>query len=226
MGRDTPMKKVLWLTVLLTLVSTMAIADGPVTGVVSGVVSDPSGSPIPGVGVTISGDRGEKYTQTGGSGEYRFALLEPGSYVVVATLEGLGEASSAALVAAGKRSEINMKLVAVTAETITVTSEAPLIDRLNVGVGTTMQAEVGIEVTGDDRTYFGIINFMPGTNNLVLVHRRHEQGQHHDERGGPSQNPNPRPKRQRPQRSDESGPSAGNGFSDKSLLSGPRHDGF
>ena len=125
------MKRVLWLTVLLTLASTMAMADGPVTGVISGVVTDASGSPLPGVGVTITGNRGNQYAQTGPAGEYRFALLEPGNYTVEAALEGLGEAASAALVAAGKRSEINLKLAAVTSESITVNSEAPLIDRLN-----------------------------------------------------------------------------------------------
>ena len=159
------MRRVLISVLLLGLVAGGALADGPETGVVSGKVTDSSGAALPGVGVTITGDRGEKFTQTGDDGSYRFALLVPGNYVVKAALEGMGEAEQPVGVTAGQRSDINLELRLATAETITVTSEAPLVDKFNVGVGQTMQSQVGVEVTGENRTFYGVINFMPGVTN-------------------------------------------------------------
>ncbi|HVS63097.1 MAG TPA: TonB-dependent receptor, partial [Thermoanaerobaculia bacterium] len=159
------MRRVLISVLLLGLVAGGALADGPETGVVSGTVTDTSGAPLPGAGVTITGGRGEKFTQTEEDGSYRFALLVPGSYVVKASLEGMGEAEQAVQVTAGQRFQANLSLKLATAETITVTSEAPLVDKFNVGVGATMQSQVGVEVTGENRSYYGVVNFMPGVTN-------------------------------------------------------------
>ncbi len=149
----------------LALIAGGALADGPETGTVTGQVRDASNSPVPGVNVTITGNRGEKFTQTGSEGEYRFALLVPGAYTIEALLEGLGEASSEVQITAGQRATVDLKLSLGTSETITVTSEAPLVDKFNISAGQTMQSEVGVEVTGENRTYYGIINFMPGVTN-------------------------------------------------------------
>jgi len=53
-------------------------ADSPETGVVLGRAVDSNGDPMPGVTVTIAGDRGERVAITGEEGGYRFALLPPG----------------------------------------------------------------------------------------------------------------------------------------------------
>ncbi len=149
----------------LLLVPGALLADGPETGVVSGVVTDPTGSPLPGVTVTLSGDRGDKSAITGADGAYRFGLVVPGNYTVRAELEGMGEARAAVNVTAGQRADSQLTLQTVTTETITVTSEAPMVDKFNVGAGQTMEADVGVEVTGESRTYYGVINFMPGVTN-------------------------------------------------------------
>ena len=119
------MRRVWMCVLLLAAMAGSAVADGPETGLVSGVVTDASGTPLPGVSVIITGDRGEKATVTGEDGSYRFALLVPGSYVIKAELEGMGTADETAQVTAGQRSEINLTLKLETAETITVTDEAP-----------------------------------------------------------------------------------------------------
>jgi hypothetical protein len=155
-----------WIGVLLlALAAGSAVADGPETGLVSGVITDASGSPLPGVAITISGDRGQKAAVTEADGSYRFALLVPGSYVVKAELEGMGTADETVQVTAGQRSEVNLTLKAGTAETITVTDEAPMVDKFNVSAGSTMQSEIGVEVTGENRTFYGVVNFMPGVTN-------------------------------------------------------------
>ncbi len=159
------MRRVSFSVLLLSLLAGVAVADGPETGLVSGVVTDASGTALPGVTVTLTGDRGEKVTTTEADGSYRFALLVPGSYKVLAALEGMGEAKQDVLVTAGQRSDVPMVLKLATAETITVTSEAPMVDKFNVGVGATMESKVGVEVTGENRTFYGVVNFMPGVTN-------------------------------------------------------------
>ena len=72
------MNRVSILALALLLCAGTAFADGPETGVVNGTVVDASGSPLPGVGVTITGARGDKFVQTDENGQYRFALLQPG----------------------------------------------------------------------------------------------------------------------------------------------------
>ena len=159
------MRRVWMCLLLLAATAGSAVADGPETGLVSGVVTDSSGSPLPGVSVLITGDRGEKLAVTEADGSYRFALLVPGSYVVKAELEGMGTADETVQVTAGQRAEINLTLKLETAETITVTSEAPMVDKFQVSAGATMTSDVGVEVTGENRTFYGVVNFMPGVTN-------------------------------------------------------------
>ena len=137
------MNRVLSQLSILAFVSGVVLADGPETGVVTGTVTDASKSPMPGVSVTLTGDRGEKFTQTEANGDYRFALLVPGNDLILAELEGLGRAESDVVVVAGQRSSVDLQLVAETSETITVTSEAPMVDKYNVAAGQTMQSDVG-----------------------------------------------------------------------------------
>ncbi len=152
-----------WLLLaVLGLVGIPAFADGPETGIVQGTVSEASGSALPGVLVTLSGDRGERSGVTDASGQYRFAGIVPGNYNVKAVLEGFQEAAGEATVTAGRRTTIDLKLTLGTSEEITVTSEAPMVDKFSVTAGTTIQAEVGEQTAGTTRTYYGVINALPG----------------------------------------------------------------
>ena len=63
---------------LLAVLSSPLIADGPETGVITGVVTDVSGAALPGVGVTLEGERGTFDTVTGEDGKFLFALVVPG----------------------------------------------------------------------------------------------------------------------------------------------------
>ena len=150
------------LLVLLLSVAVPSFADGPETGIVQGTVTDASGSALPGVLVTLSGDRGERSGVTDASGQYRFAGIVPGNYNVKAVLEGFQDAIGEATVTAGRRSTIDLRLRLGTEEEITVTSEAPMVDKFSVTAGTTIQAEVGEQTAGTTRTYYGVINALPG----------------------------------------------------------------
>jgi len=150
---------------LAVLLPTAAFADGPETGVVTGTITDAQGSPLPGVTVILEGERGSQTVITDENGSYRFALLTPGSYKVRATLEGFNESKKMAQVSAGGKAEVDMEISMGTAETITVTSEAPMVDKFNVTAGATVSAEVGEQAAGQNRSYYGVVNMLPGVTN-------------------------------------------------------------
>ncbi|MEE2778438.1 MAG: TonB-dependent receptor [Acidobacteriota bacterium] len=147
---------------LLALLGAPAFGDAPETGTITGTVSDAGGTPLPGVNVTTSGERGEKFSVTQADGTFRFALLVPGNYTVTALLEGMGESEAAVVVEAGGREQIDLKLALATEETINITAESPMVDKYNVTAGTTVSAEVGAQTAGTTRSYYGVINALPG----------------------------------------------------------------
>ena len=57
---------------------------------VSGAVVDAAGDPLPGVQVTLAGERIDMVFRTEGDGNYRFALVPPGPYALEAALSGFG----------------------------------------------------------------------------------------------------------------------------------------
>ncbi len=161
------MRRWLVLSLLFVLAPAVALADGTETGVITGVVTDASGSPLPGVQVTLEGDRAAQVAVTGEDGKFVFGLVPPGGYKVTAALEGFGSKEQAANVTAGSRVDFEMKLSLSTAEQITVTSEAPLVDKFNVTAGATMQGETAGEISASVRSFYGALQVLPGVTNDV-----------------------------------------------------------
>lgn len=162
------MKKTLLLTLLscaLVLCPASAFADGQETGVIEVSVTDASGSPLPGATVTITGPRGDQTQITDETGSFRLALLPPGDYSATATLEGMEGSKKSGRLSAGGKLEFNLRMSMGTSETITVTSEAPMVDKFNVSAGATVTAEIGEQAAGSTRTYYGVVNMLPGVTN-------------------------------------------------------------
>ena len=142
------------------------LAQAQTTGSITGTVTDASGAVLPGVTITLSGDRliGGPQTQVSDeSGTYRFDRLVPGSYNVKFELQGFRTVDrpdvriSAAFVAT-----INGKMeVGSVSETITVTGESPTVDvRSNVGQ-TVMNQEI-LEGIPTGRDPWSLAKLIPG----------------------------------------------------------------
>ncbi len=158
------MKRVLTLlgcTLLLVFAATAA-ADSPETGVVLGRAVDANGDPMPGVTVTISGDRGDKVAITSAEGGYRFALLTPGQYVVRGSLDSYRTAEAAVNVTPGARSEINLVMGLEAAGEITVTAEAPVINRFESTSAGTVTSDVATNVMSVNTNYYSSLALLPG----------------------------------------------------------------
>ena len=148
--------------VLILLVPVGLFADAPETATVSGTVVDPGGSPLPGVSITLSSERGDKFSITDDNGNFRFVGVVPDDYTLKAELQGLGEASASLHAGAGDRKSIDMTLQAAIEGELTVTGETPMVDKFNVTAGSTVTSEIGEQTAGTTRTYYGVINALPG----------------------------------------------------------------
>src|ERR671913_535452 len=136
------------------------------TGSITGTVTDASGAVLPGVNVTITGDRliGGPQTQVSDTnGTYRFDRLVPGSYNVKFELQGFRNVErpdvriSAAFVAS-----INAKMeVGSVSETITVTGESPTVDVRSNVQQTVMNQEI-LEGIPTGRDPWSLAKLIPG----------------------------------------------------------------
>ena len=151
---------------VLCMLATTAVYAQVQTGSIAGVVTDTSNAVMPGVTVSVSGDKligGVQTQTTDTSGAYRFDRLPPGSYSVKFELQGFrpidrtGIAISASFVAS-----VNAKLeVGSLAETITVTGESPTVDTRSNLQQTVMNQEV-LEGVPSGRDPWSVAKIIPG----------------------------------------------------------------
>jgi hypothetical protein len=136
------------------------------TGSIVGAVSDSSGAMLPGVSVTLGGDRligGSQTMVTDTSGTYRFDRLPPGDYVVKFELSGFKTVERTAIrVNAAFTATVNAKLeVGALAETITVTGESPTVDTKSNLQQTVMSQEI-LEGVPTGRDPWSLAKLIPG----------------------------------------------------------------
>ncbi len=123
--------------VMLLLAAPAMAQFGGSTGNIYGVVQDEQGGSLPGTTVSLSGMGAPQSQTTDAQGQYRFLNLAPGKYTVVLTLTGFStETLDNVTVNVGKNTELTSKLkLSAVAASITVTSEAPVIDTRKVETG-------------------------------------------------------------------------------------------
>ena len=124
----------LWAAALL--VSLSAWAQSSTTGVIEGRVRDQAGNAIADATVTGVANRAPTATVTDSQGRYTLANLPPGIYKV--RCESPGKAAvilDSIVVSINTRSRVDVTMVAGQTETVTVTSEAPVVDTKSVTTG-------------------------------------------------------------------------------------------
>ncbi len=135
------------------------------TGVIDGQVVDPEGQPLPGVTVTVSGDplMAARVIYTGPNGNFRAAALPPGFYTVTSSLTGFNTvAISEIRVTLNMTSTVRVELeLATVEETVTVTSEVPVIDMRSTNVGHNMTDEL-LQNIPNARDVWVVLEEVPG----------------------------------------------------------------
>ncbi|HKH43424.1 MAG TPA: TonB-dependent receptor [Thermoanaerobaculia bacterium] len=137
------------------------------TSRISGTVEGADGAPLP--GVTVEATNNETGLQlvevTNEEGFYRLLNLPTGTYTVRASLEGFAssEAKDVRLLL-GSAPSINFTLQSASvSETITVTSELPVVEVTNTAAGTTIQTEQIKELPVQGRDFKNLVLMTPET---------------------------------------------------------------
>jgi hypothetical protein len=136
------------------------------TGSITGSVADDSGAVLPGVSVSLSGERligGVQVRTTDASGTYRFDRLPPGAYVLKFELQGFKAVLREDIrVSATFTATVNVRLeVGQLQETITVTGESPIVDTKSNVQQTVMNQEL-LEGVPTGRDPWSVAKIIPG----------------------------------------------------------------
>ena len=136
------------------------------TGSITGAVNDQSGAVLPGVTVTLTGEKliGGAQTQvTDSTGAYRFDRLPPGAYTVKFELQGFRSITRTDIrVSAAFVATVNAKLeVGQLSETITVAGESPTVDTKSNLQQTVMNQEI-LEGVPSGRDPWSVARLIPG----------------------------------------------------------------
>ncbi|HEY7502176.1 MAG TPA: TonB-dependent receptor [Vicinamibacterales bacterium] len=164
--------------VLGATILTICLAAAPALaqvlyGSIVGTVKDAQGATVPGATVTIvNKDTNLKMeTVTNTDGQYSFASVLPGPYDVKITLQGFREGvRSNVPVSVGQISRIDMAMeVGTVSETVTVASEAQLLQTDKVAVNTELKSsEITAIPLNRFRNYQALINLVPGTTPMAF----------------------------------------------------------
>ncbi|HEX3129670.1 MAG TPA: TonB-dependent receptor [Thermoanaerobaculia bacterium] len=137
------------------------------TSRISGTVEDNDGSALPGVTVTATNtETGLQVTGvTDERGFYRLLNLPTGSYNLEAVLDGFATTTAENVrLLLGSTPTVNFTLQSASvSETITVTSEVPVVEVTNTATGTTMQEEQIEALPVNGRDFKGLVLLTPQT---------------------------------------------------------------
>jgi hypothetical protein len=153
-------------SVLLVVLLEAAAFGQANTGSIVGTVHDGSGGVLPAVTITIrnEGTNASRTVVSTASGDYSAPLLPPGSYEIVAELDGFEKAVfSKVQVQVNQTVRMNVALgVAALAETVSVVAEAPLIQTDTSSLGQVV-GEVQIQnLPLNERNFVNFAYLAPG----------------------------------------------------------------
>jgi Carboxypeptidase regulatory-like domain/TonB-dependent Receptor Plug Domain len=165
--RVNPSKRWLPLLMVALLLAAPAVYAQEETGNVYVVVNDNQGAALPGVTVELSGVGAPQLQITNAQGQVRYVSLSPGTYQLRASLEGFSTVEyPSVVVSVGRNTSIEASLSPAVEETITVTSESPLLDERKISQGTSV-TQVELEKIPTARDPWAILNQASG----VMVDR-------------------------------------------------------
>ena len=125
-------------------------------GTISGTVTDATGAAIPGANVTVRETRtgSVSTTKSDSAGEYVAPFLLPGTYQITISLAGFQQVQRGNITLQSQEHPIiNLTLpVGEASQTITVTSDVPLVDQANASVGQVISTESVEELPLNGRT--------------------------------------------------------------------------
>jgi len=156
-----------------------AAAQTNISGDIAGTVTDPSGAAIAGATVTLTSKAtgAGKTATSGGHGEYRFSLLEPGDYALTVSAASFEGAKTTVTVAASQIASGDIKLAVGKATTVVdVAATEPLLHTEDAQISTSFSMEQiqALPNPGNDLTFIAqtspgaVMNTMAGQGNFSV----------------------------------------------------------
>jgi hypothetical protein len=156
-------------TLLMLLLVSTATCFAQFTGGVQGTVQDSKGAVIPNATVTlINADTGVTQTAVSNTnGVYRYSSLAPGNYTVSTTQQGFSPASVSFNLATDQVRDVTLVLdVQKAVATVTVTTEAPLLDPSDSRLEQTLDTTALTDLPLQGRNPTNVITVAPGVTGL------------------------------------------------------------
>lgn len=155
-----------WIVAFVLFCGTELLAQNR-AGSVYGRTIDETGRELPGVTLTLSGTAGRKVRVSDENGTFRFLQLDPDEYSLAGELEGFARVVYPNLrIHAGVNVSFDLRFALLHEERITVTDQAPLLDRRKIEHGTTLDG-LYLERAPSARDPWSLLSSVPG----VLVDR-------------------------------------------------------
>jgi len=140
---------------------------------ISGTVTDNTGAVVPEVKVTLSNpDTAFVRTFTSDSaGLYSFTLVPPGTYTLTAEKQGFNTYVQKGIVlevGQAATQDLTLQVGAVTQE-INVTASAPIVDKADVNISSTVTEQATVELPLNQRNIFGLADIDSSVNNSAQM---------------------------------------------------------
>jgi hypothetical protein len=132
------------------------------TGNLYGTVASTEGAYLPGATVELSGMGAPRSHTADSVGNFRFLGLDPGRYTLKGSLDGFSTVEQPNIsIRIAQNTRIDLLLIPVIAEIISVTAESPLLDERKLSAGTTV-SQVELETIPTARDPWAILNQASG----------------------------------------------------------------
>lgn len=152
----------------MLLVASTAAFGQLTTADILGTVTDSSGAVIPNASVTLTnlGTNEKRTSQTNGSGDYSFTLLQVGHYSIAVKSSGFQASIIKDLaVEAGDRARADAHLLPGLESTVVeVTASTPLLQADNATVSSTVTAKAVQDLPLNGRNFVQLVALVPGAN--------------------------------------------------------------
>ncbi len=173
-----------WLLGLLLVLGAQP-AWGQATTSLRGVVTDPSGAAVPNAQVTLTNTATNtvRTAVTGSDGAYAFTEVQPGTYTLTVEAQGFRKYERRNLVLqVSLPATVNVRLeIGEVSQVVSVTAEAPLLNRTDASLGQTMGSLEIQELPLEARNVPQLLSLQPG---VVYTSDRADIDVNNDTRSG------------------------------------------
>jgi Carboxypeptidase regulatory-like domain len=157
-------RKFVGLLVILFLATPLYAQQG--TTELRGRVLDAQGGILPGVTVTVRNQATGMFRETVSSpdGSYIASGLTPGTYEIVAELQGFKKFNRKDIILeVGKTATVDVKMeVGGIEQTVTVTADSPLVDVTSKEIGGNITSETLVQLPSVNGNFIGFVGLLPG----------------------------------------------------------------